>query len=59
MAFPDVVQYFKFDERGNMMVYEPGAGFSGTPRYVSRDEEYNISVIVMLMGVGVVDWYHE
>ena len=29
MAASEDVQYFQFDEFGNMFVYEPGSGFSG------------------------------
>ena len=36
---PEDVQYFQFDEVGNMFVFEPGAGCTGVPRLVKPGEE--------------------
>ena len=33
------MQYFRFDEQGNMFVYEGGAGFSGECHLVSPGDE--------------------
>ena len=40
LAKPEDVQYFKFDELGNMYVYEPGAGCSGLAEKVSPGEDF-------------------
>ena len=34
LAQPEDVQYMKFDEKGNLYLYEPGAGMSGEPKRV-------------------------
>ena len=33
------MQYFKFDNDGNMYVYEPGSGFNGQCHFVSPGDE--------------------
>ena len=37
------VQYFQFDEQGNMFVYQPGAGFSGICKKVAPGEDFNLT----------------
>ena len=39
LAAPEDVQYFKFDQQGNMFVYAPGAGFSGKCELVRPGDE--------------------
>ena len=34
IAKPESVQYFQFNANGDMYVFEPGSGFSGTPKCV-------------------------
>ena len=41
MAKSEDVQYFQFDQSGNMYVFEPGAGFSGVCKKVSPGEDFN------------------
>ena len=33
------VQYFKFDQQGNMFIYGPGVGFSGDCKFVAPGDE--------------------
>ena len=39
MCSSEPVQYFKFDQDGNMYMYEPGAGFSGEAKLVQPGDE--------------------
>ena len=43
MACSEDVQYFQFDKDGNMLVYEPGSGFSGECHLVRPGDELNLS----------------
>ena len=36
---PETVQYFQFDEEGNMFIYEAAAGCTGTPKLVRPGDE--------------------
>ena len=43
MAQCEDVQYFQFDQEGNMFIYEPGAGCTGVPRKVEPGEELHLN----------------
>ena len=44
MAQSEDVQYFQFDQQGNMFIYETGAGCTGVPRKVEPGEELHLSL---------------
>ena len=43
MAQAEDVQYFQFDQHGNMYIFEPGAGCTGVPKLVQPGEELHLS----------------
>ena len=44
MSQPESIQYFQFDQDGNMYVYAPGAGFSGQCKLVRPGDDLNFTV---------------
>ena len=45
MAQSESVQYFQFDQEGNMFVYPPGGGLSGIPKLVKPGDEMIFSSV--------------
>ena len=43
MKESESVQYFQFDEHGNMFVYPPGAGCTGIPRKFNPGDELDLT----------------
>ena len=39
MVASESVQYFQFDQQGNMYIFEPGAGFSGNATLVHPGDD--------------------
>ena len=54
---PEDVQYFKFDEHGNMFIYEPGSGISGDCHVLSPGDEliFNKSMVKSAENSDVVE----
>ena len=43
MSEPESVQYFQFDQEGNMYMYPAGAGITGIPKLVRPGDELTFS----------------
>ena len=57
MVSSESVQYFQFDNDGNMFVFEPGAGFSGQCKHVESGFEWeaNSSQTIWSQEKGLLD----
>ena len=59
-AYNLAVQYFRFDEHGDLFVFEPGSGFSGLPYKVQQgfemkalSQNYDTKVVKSEVAVNV------